>query len=59
LNYNEIESLINDTGISKENLTLVLKEVKDDTKSNFAKATAILNINKGVDLLVGIAEKLI
>jgi hypothetical protein len=59
LHANEVESLINDTGISKEDLTAVLKEVKDATKSNLDKATAISNVNKSVDLLVGIAEKLL
>lgn len=59
LNDDEIESLIHETGISKENLVSVLIEVKDATKSNIAKANAINNINKGVDLLVGIASKLI
>lgn len=59
LNDNEIETLITETGISKKDLTLVLKEVKDSTKSNNAKASAISSINKGIDLLVGIAGKLI
>jgi len=59
LNDDEIESLIHETGISKENLVSVLKEVKDTTKSNLVKANAINNINKGVGLLVGIASKLI
>ena len=59
LNDSEISHLIHDTGISKQDLTAVLKEVKDATKSNNAKANAISNINKGVDLLVSIAEKLL
>ena len=58
-NDDEIESLINDTGISKKDLAKVLKEVKDATKSNIAKASAIKNISKGVDVLVDIAAKLI
>lgn len=59
LNESEIESLMKDTGISKEDLTSVLKEIKDTTKSNSAKAAAISNVNKGLDLLVGIAAKLL
>ena len=59
LNDDEIETLITETGISKKDLTAVLKEVKDATKSNNAKASAISNIHKGLDLLVGIAGKLI
>lgn len=59
LNDEEIESLINDTGISKEDLSQVLKAIKDATKSNKDKAKAIKNISKGVDVLVGLASKLI
>ena len=59
LNDKEIESLIFDTGISKQDLALVLKEVKDATKSNVAKATAMKNIGKGLDVLVSIAAKFI
>ena len=59
LNDQEIEDLINETGISKENLANVIKEVKDATKSNIDKANAIKNISKGVDVLVGLAGKLI
>ena len=55
----EIGNLISETGISKTDLTFVLKEVTDATKSNDAKAAAISNINKGVNLLVGIAKKVI
>lgn len=59
LNDQEIETLINDTGISKQDLTEVLKEIKDATKSNTNKANAIKNISKGIDVLVGLASKLI
>lgn len=57
LNDDELQSIIMDTGISKQDLTAVLKEVKDATKSNLAKANAIKNISLGVDALVGIASK--
>jgi len=59
LNDQEIETLINDTGISKQDLSEVLKEIKDTTKSNTNKANAIKNISKGVDVLVGLVSKLI
>ena len=59
LTSNEIENLITETGISKTDLTSVLKEVEDATKSNEEKAAAISNINNGVNLLVGIAKKVI
>ncbi|WMJ75285.1 hypothetical protein RCC89_19280 [Cytophagaceae bacterium ABcell3] len=59
LNDQEIEDIINETGISKQDLANVLKEVKDATKSNANKANAIRNISKGIDVLVGLAGKLI
>lgn len=59
LNDAEIQKLIFDTGISKEDLTAVLKEVKNASKGNKAKATAISNINNGVQVLVEIAKKFI
>ena len=58
-NDQEIEAIINETGISKQYLTNVLKEVKDAAKSNTNKAIAIKNISKGVEVLVEIAAKLI
>ena len=57
LNDEEIKSLIHNTGISKKDLTAVLKEVKDATKSNTDKANAIKNISKGVDVVVELASK--
>jgi hypothetical protein len=59
LNDAEIEKLIMDTGISKLDLTNVLKEVKDATKSNNDKVSSIKNITNGVDALVGLAAKFI
>ncbi|TBX66139.1 hypothetical protein EZL74_11160 [Flavobacterium silvisoli] len=59
LNDNEIQKLIFDTGISKQDLVTILKEVQDATKSNEAKARAINNIDKGIQTLVAIASKLI
>ena len=55
----EIKKLIHDTGISQKDLAEVLREVKSASKSNLQKANAIKNISKGVDVLVGIASKLI
>jgi len=59
LNDAQIQTLISETGISKPNFAIVLKEIKDASKSNEAKATAIKNISKGLDVLVAIAGKLI
>ncbi|MCW3110382.1 MAG: hypothetical protein JWQ09_4888 [Segetibacter sp.] len=57
LTDNEVSHLINDTGISKEDLVEVLKTIDDAIKSNEAKAKAIKGINKGVDVLVAVASK--
>lgn len=59
LNNTEIENLINDTGISQENLVELLQVVNNATASNNEKAAAIENINKGVNVLVEIAKKVL
>ena len=59
LNNDEIEKMITETGIGKKDLVAVLKEVTNATKENNAKVAAISKINKGVELLVSIAKKII
>jgi hypothetical protein len=59
LQDSEIDTLINETGISQQNLVEVIKAVKDATQSNNAKAAAIQNISKGVEVIVGLAAKFI
>ncbi|HEX8316206.1 MAG TPA: hypothetical protein VF609_14490 [Flavisolibacter sp.] len=59
LNDAETENIIRNTGISQQDLAKVLKEVKDATASNEAKANAIKKINNGVAALVAIAQKLV
>lgn len=59
LKDNEIQKMITETGISKKDFVAVLKEVTNATKKNETKADAISNINKGVNLLVSIAKKVI
>ncbi len=59
LNSSDIDELITNSKISKEDLVRLLKEIKNSTKSNNSKATAITNINKGVSTLVAIVSKLI
>lgn len=44
-------------GITKPDLVKVIKEVKDATKSNHAKAIAINNLNGGMVALVSIVNK--
>lgn len=59
LNDSEVLRIISETGIRKEDLATILKEVKDSAKSNAAKAQAISKINKGVAALVEITGKLL
>jgi len=59
LNDAETEKIINDSGISKQDLAQLLREVKNASSSNEAKAKAIQNIDKGVSALVSIVKKLI
>lgn len=59
LNDQEINSIVNDSGISQKDLASVIKALKDATLSNQNKANAIASITGGVKALVGIAEKFI
>jgi hypothetical protein len=59
LNDAELEQIIFETGISKQDLNDVLKEVKNATVSNEAKAKSILKINNGVSALVAIARRFV
>ena len=59
LNDAEIETIIDETGISKQDLAELLRKVKDSTASNEAKAKSIQKINNGVSALIGIARKFI
>ncbi len=59
LTDNDIEKLLSETGIEKENFASVLKEINNATTSNKAKVAAISKISKGLELLVGIAKKFI
>ncbi len=59
LTNTEIDALMNESGIKKENFAAVLKELDDAAKSNEDKAKAIAKISQGVQLLVGIATKII
>jgi len=59
LNSPEIETIINDSGISKEDLVKVLEVVKNATDSNEQKVNNIKLITKGVDVLINLVKKLI
>jgi hypothetical protein len=59
LNDADTEKIINESGISKQDLAKLLHEVKSATSSNEAKANAIRNINNGVSALISIVKKLV
>ncbi len=59
LTNDDVKDLIIKTGISKKDLSAVLKVVNDATIENEQKAKSIQNINKGVDVLIGIAKRFI
>jgi hypothetical protein len=59
LTDNDIEKLLSETGIEKEDFASVLKEINNAATSNKAKVAAISKISKGLELLVGIAKKFI
>lgn len=58
LNDAEIQELLNQ-GISKNDLSQLLQELQDASRSNEAKAAAIKNIRGGVETLITIAAKFI
>lgn len=59
LTNDDVKDLIMKTGISQKDLSAVLKVVNDATIENEQKAKSIQTINKGVDVLVGIAKRFI
>jgi len=59
LEADEIDKLIFESGISRDNLTRVIEAVKDASVSNEAKAAAIGSIHKGVDALIAIAGRIV
>jgi len=67
LNETEITKVLKSSGISKENLALLLLEIKNATEYNNKNATeynnkttqSILNIQNGVGALMAIVKKLL
>jgi hypothetical protein len=55
----EIGKIINDSGISKEDLAALLAEVKSATAFNNKTAQSIAGIQNGVQALASIAKKLL
>lgn len=59
LTSKDIEELLEEPGIDKENLAQVLKVVQDAAKSNEEKAATISKISNGLQIVVGLAVKLL
>lgn len=59
LNSAEINTLISESGISKHDLATVFKVLKESTTTNEAKANAIRNTSKGLQVLVALAAKVL
>lgn len=59
LNSAEINTLISESGISKRDLATVFKVLKESTTTNEAKANAIRNTSKGLQVLVALAAKVL
>lgn len=55
----EITSFIQESTISNANAIKVLQEINSATSSNNQKATAIANIQNGVEFLISIASKIV
>ncbi len=58
LNIKDIDALLKQSAISKQNAALVLEEIKDATTSNNEKVKTISKINNGVNFLVSLVGKL-
>ena len=59
LSDDDIGKIINDTGISKQNLADLLVEVKKATDFNNQTVKSITNIQNGVQALIAITKKLL
>lgn len=59
LSDSDISRIINDSGISKEDLTSLLVEIKNATAFNNKTAQSVMNITNGVQALLSIAKKLL
>jgi hypothetical protein len=58
LSDNDIDKIVKDTGISKENLASLLAAVKNATAFNEKTVKSVQSIQNGVSALVSIAKKL-
>lgn len=59
LKADEINNFIEQSKISNENAVKVLKEINNSTLDNNQKATAIKNIENGVEFIINIVSKIV
>lgn len=59
LNDEEITTLINETGMNKEELQNAILAVRQASKSNQVKAEAIRSIAKGSEVVIRILSKIV
>lgn len=59
LSDSDIEKIISDSGISKENLADLLAEVKNATEFNEKRAKSVTGIQNGVQALLSIVKKVL
>ena len=59
LNLKDLDKIMNETGISHQDMAELLKAVKDATLSNEKKAAALRNINGGVSTLIALVKTFI
>lgn len=59
LKADEINNFIAQSKISNENAVKVLKEINNSTLDNNQKATAIKNIENGVEFIINIVSKIV
>lgn len=59
VSLSEIDEFIKESNISNANVIKVLQEINNAAASNTAKASAISNIDNGVEFLVSLANRIV
>ncbi|MDO8997576.1 MAG: hypothetical protein Q7U77_13200 [Sediminibacterium sp.] len=55
----ELQALLDENSMNTSDFNALIKLIKDQTKSNNDKIKALSNIQNGLELLIGLAGKLI
>ena len=55
----ELQALLDENSMNRSDFNALIKLIKDQTKSNNDKIKALSNIQNGLELLIGLAGKLI